>query len=216
MQKQARALGDPTRHRIFRYLADSEDAVSVEDLTTHMRLNHNAIRQHLTKLIDAGLVVRATAAARGRGRPRLEFSVHPSVDDRWGAGGPYQRLSMMLIEMLRSGDSAVEVGRRAGEEIELRTDRRGRAVEQLGDAITGGGFDPVLMSDEPAEFVLRHCPFADTASADPATICALHLGLAQGLAGQLEGVVVEELVPRNPRQAGCRLRFRVEGNDTAA
>ena len=216
MQQQAKALGDPTRNFIFRYIADAEDAVDVVELTRHLGLNHNAIRQHLSQLVGAGLVVRRTAPAEGRGRPRQLFEIHPSVDERWGAGGPYQRLSLLLIEMLRSGDSAVDVGRRAGEEIVLRTDSGRPAVEQLGEAITGGGFDPVLVSDESAEFVLRHCPFADAASFDPATICALHLGLAQGLAGQFEGVVVEELVPRDPRQAGCRLRFRVEGNDTAA
>lgn len=213
MQQQAKALGDPTRNSIFRYIADAEDAVDVGELTRHLGLNHNAIRQHLFNLVEAGLVTRRTAPAAGRGRPRQLFELHPSVDERWGAGGPYQRLSRLLIEMLRTGDSAVEVGRRAGEEIELRTRRRGRAVEQLGDAIMSGGFDPVLVSDEAAEFVLHQCPFSDAATADPATICALHLGLAQGLAGQLEGVVVDELVPRDPKQAGCILRFRIEEND---
>ena len=117
---QAKALGDPTRHRIFRYIAEAEHAVDVGELTDHLRLNHNAIRQHLSQLVDAGLVARRIASPRGRGRPRQLFEVHSSSDERWGVAGRYQRLSLWLIEMLRSGDSAIEVGRRAGQETAAR------------------------------------------------------------------------------------------------
>lgn len=215
IQEQAKALGDPTRHRIFRYLADADDLVGVEELTDHLGFNHNAIRQHLAKLVEAGLVVRSISPTQGRGRPRQLFEVHPSADERWGVGGPYRRLSLLLVEMLRTGDSAVEVGRRAGQAIDLGPRRGGRPSDGLGRAMASGGFDPMLVSDdETVEFVLRHCPFADTAAADPGTICALHLGLAQGLAEQFEGVMVDELAPRDPMRAGCRLRFLVEESET--
>jgi len=206
-QKQARALGDPTRHRIFRYLADSDDAVGVAELTAHLGLNHNAIRQHLTKLIDAELVVGATAPHGGRGRPPLVFGVHPTVDERWGVGGPYQRLSLLLLEMLNTRDSAVEVGRRARRSALLEAS--GGALERVEEAMARFGFDPLLVTDgERSEFVLRNCPFAETAAADPQTVCAIHLGLAEGMADQFDGVVVEDLEPHDPARAGCRLRFR--------
>ena len=64
LQQQARALGDPTRHRIFRYIADSDRPADVTEMTAHFGLNHNAIRQHLAKLVDAGLVVESTARPR--------------------------------------------------------------------------------------------------------------------------------------------------------
>ncbi len=217
IQQQARALGDPTRHTIFRYLSDAEDAVGVAELTAHLGLNHNAVRQHLARLVEAGLVTQKVAPAQGRGRPRQLFEMDPTADERWGVGGPYRRLSLLLVEILRSGKSAVEVGRRAGQQIELGSRRRGRATDDLGMAMMRGGFDPELVSDgETAEFVLRHCPFADTAAADPDTVCALHLGLAQGLADQLDGVVVDELVPRDPIHAGCRLRFHYGTGETPA
>jgi DNA-binding transcriptional ArsR family regulator len=47
LQQQARALGDPTRHAIFRYIVDAGDAVDVAELTGQFGFNHNAIRQHL-------------------------------------------------------------------------------------------------------------------------------------------------------------------------
>lgn len=209
-QQQARALGDPTRHRIFGYLAESAQPVGVGELTDHLGLNHNTIRQHLSKLVSAGLVVQETAPAQGRGRPRLIFRVHPDADQN-DAGTAYQRLSLLLVDMLKTGDSAVEVGRRAAVvELPVNRDERDHPIQALASAMRLGGFDPVLATEDgPAEFILRHCPFADAAAADMQTICGLHLGLAQGLADQLEGVVVDELEPHDPRQAGCRLRFHL-------
>ena len=61
-----------------------------------------------------GLVVESTAPSVGRGRPRLRYTVDASADSRWGVAGPYERLSLMLTEIIRTGESAVEVGRRAG------------------------------------------------------------------------------------------------------
>jgi predicted ArsR family transcriptional regulator len=53
-------------------------------MTVHFGHNHNAIRQQLAKLVDAGLVVESRARAKGRGRPRLEYVVDPIADGRWG------------------------------------------------------------------------------------------------------------------------------------
>jgi predicted ArsR family transcriptional regulator len=206
-QPQAKALGDPTRSRIFEYLARADHQVDVQELTTEFGLNHNAIRQHLAKLVDAGLVIQTLAPARGRGRPRQLFEVDPTGGD-WSGGGPFRRLSLLLIDMLRSGDSPETVGRRRGQAIPTTPIPPERAVEGLGRAIRNGGFDPHLVRD--GEFVLRHCPFAEAAVADPDTVCALHLGLARGLADQFEGVVVDDLERRDPMRAGCRLRFHLE------
>src|SRR3546814_10600763 len=38
----------------------------------------------------------------------------PGVESRWGVTGPYERLSLLLTEVIRSGRSPVEVGRDAG------------------------------------------------------------------------------------------------------
>ena len=212
LQQQARALGDPTRHRIFRFLADSEGPVDVGELTEYLGLNHNAIRQHLAKLAEAGLVLQTTAPSDGPGRPRLLFEVDPASDGRWGVEGPYQRLSLLLAEMVRSGDNAVDVGRRAGRQLRIREPQAGRdVVTELHDAIARGGFDPKLRRQgDRVDLILRTCPFVDTAMLDPDTICSLHLGLAEGLADQLGGLAVDELQRRDPRSAGCRLRLHIE------
>ncbi|MEO6123795.1 MAG: helix-turn-helix domain-containing protein [Ilumatobacteraceae bacterium] len=211
LQLQARALGDPTRHEVFRYIADSAHFVDVAELAEHLGLHHNAIRQHLAKLLEAGLVVESTAPSVGRGRPRLRYAIDASADSRWGVAGPYERLSSMLTEIIRTRDSPVDVGRRAG--------RQGRpGPKDVADPVAGiaaqmaqYGFEPsVERSGDQAEITLEACPFETTALVDPTTVCGLHLGLALGSADSLTGLVIDELVPNDPRRGQCRLRCHIE------
>ena len=146
LQRQARALGDPTRHRIFRYVVDAGRSVGVAELTDHMGLNHNAIRQHLAKLVDAELLLESTVPTGGQGRPRLAYEPNPAVDSRWGVVGPYERLSLLLTEIIRTGDSPEEVGRRAGAEYRQATDPD-EAVETLEAVMVRLGFEPVARSE---------------------------------------------------------------------
>jgi predicted ArsR family transcriptional regulator len=215
LQEQAKALGDPTRHRIFRYLADTDRPVDVAELTSHFELNHNAIRQHLAKLVEAALVIENTSPPEGPGRPRLIYRVDPAADGRWGNEGPYQRLSLLLIDMIASGSTPEVAGRRAGRETRIATPGPGHdPISALQDAIARGGFDPkVRHQGDTIEYILANCPFAEAAAADADTICGLHLGLALGLADQLEGVTVDDLIRRNPHRAGCRLRFHLDVTD---
>jgi predicted ArsR family transcriptional regulator len=211
LQVEARALGDPTRHAVFRYIADADVAVDVAELTSHFGLNHNAIRQHLAKLVDAGLVVESAAEPAGRGRPRLLYKLAPSADSRWGVTGPYERLAMLLTEVVRSGDTPVEVGRRAG--LRQRLGDRAASNEPasaFAEVMSRQGFDAVLAErDKTVEVTLQTCPFVSAVLTDPDTVCELHLGLARGVAEALGGIEVDELIPKDPRRAQCKLRCRV-------
>lgn len=210
LQVQARALGDPTRHAVFQYLADADAPVGVAELTDHLGLNHNAIRQHLAKLVAAGLVLESSARPSGPGRPPLEYVVDPSTDSRWGVVGPYERLAVLLTEVVRSGDDATEVGRRAGHRSRFAERDEQDPVAALVEQMQRHGFEPELRRrDGRFDLTLQTCPFASAALADPDTICQLHLGLARGAADAIGGLEVDELVPRDPRRAHCHLRGRV-------
>jgi len=209
LQQQARALGDPTRHDIFRYIADAAAAVHVAELTDRFGLNHNAIRQHLAKLVDAGLVVEGKAPPAGRGRPRLQYWLHPTAESQWGVNGPYERLSSWLTEVIRTGDTPVEVGRRVGRRrLHLGPGADGDPVTVLVNQMHRHGFDPVVATDAEgaSEITLRNCPFTSVVLADPDTVCSIHMGIALGIADSVDGLVIDELIPTDPRRPHCRLR----------
>ena len=181
LQMQARALGDPTRHELFRYIADAGRPVDVAELTEHLGLHHNAIRQHLAKLVEAGLVSEATAPRVGRGRPRLVYTVDPSAESRWGVTGPYERLTLLLTEIIRTRRLA---GRRRPSRRPARAHRNDRRRSSGGFGRTRwsdtGSSRPRLAEGNKVDIVLGACPFETTALADPDTVCGLHLGLALG------------------------------------
>lgn len=214
LQQQARALGDPTRHKIFRYLVDAGRPIDVAELTLHFGLNHNAIRQHLTKLTGS-LLLSESSVANGRpGRPRLYYVLAPTADSRWDITGPYERLSLLLAEVIRTGDTPVEVGRRAGRRRHLGTAFVDDPVGGLVDQMARYGFNPVVNErDGDVSIVLQTCPYASTAIADPDTVCGLHLGIAYGVSEMLGGVEVDELRPKDPRRANCVLRCHATDRD---
>lgn len=213
-QLQARALGDPTRHTIFQYLSAERGPVDVAELTGHVGLHHNAVRQHLARLVAADLVVESTAAPTGRGRPRLVYEVAPSADSRWGVTGPYEQLSVLLSEIIRTGDTPVDVGRRAGSAPAKDTRADSDPADVMAERLTRYGFEPEREhSGNRVDFVLRTCPFETTALADPDTVCDIHLGLAHGIADSIGGIIVDGLDRQDPRHANCRLHCHLEAHD---
>ncbi len=134
LQEQAKALGNPTRHAIFRHVARAGRAVSIAELNDQFPFNHNAIRQHLAKLVATGIVV--------------------------------------------AGD----------------------VVADVTAAMARQGFGPeVRASRGGAEIVLHNCPFATSALADRDTICALHLGIAEGLTDTDPATVTELVAYDHPQ-----------------
>lgn len=186
--------------------------MGVAELTEYFGLNHNAIRQHLAKLVDADLVLESSAAPSGRGRPRLEYVVEPSTDSRWGVTGPYERLAVLLTEVVRSGDTPYEVGRRAAlEDLQVHP-HEGDPVGVLVDQMARQGFAPsVRPKGDAVEVTLGSCPFATAALTDSATICEMHRGMAEGVAEVVTGLRINRLVNKDPRQAQCRLVCSADG-----
>jgi predicted ArsR family transcriptional regulator len=207
--RQAKALGDPTRHAIFRAVADAPGPVDVATLTARFELNHNAVRQHLAKLCAAGLVIEEVGPASGRGRPRLQYRPALVTSGGWGIPSPYEHLAVMLVEALRSGRSPREVGAEAGRQLAATVPGSTDPVDRLEIIAAQRGFEPRRVERRGSvDLVLDRCPFQVTASIAPDIICQLHLGLAEGIAEASGGSVkVTELVARDPRRAGCRLKL---------
>lgn len=211
LQMEARALGDPTRHRIFRYIAEAPGPVGVAELTAFVRLNHNAVRQHLAVLKNAELVTEEVEDRARPGRPRLLYRPHPEATGRWGTDSAYAWLANLLSDAIRRGQDPRQVGRQDGHRKAADLVGSGEPIDLLEAELAHRGFRPSRNErGRRVEFVLGRCPFADVAASDPDTICQLHLGLVEGLTEGLGGLEVERLVAKEARRAGCRLTIRCQ------
>ncbi len=201
---QARALGDPTRNRIYRYIDDAEAPVGVAELTDLLECNHNAVRQHLRKLREASLIAELREKRTRPGRPRLLYVIRTDSGERWRrGGGAYQRLAIMLLDLHRTGGPAYDVGRRTA--IALREDRKSEpSVEELTLMLARDGFAPEL-SEEAGTIILGNCPFEQVALMDAETVCEIHRGLIDGELARTEGKDGVRLIAMNPSLAGCEV-----------
>ncbi len=205
IQREARALGDPTRYSIFRRIADADGPLSVAELTAFVGLNHNAVRQHLAVLKDAGLVSEERELRTRPGRPSLLYRLHPEAAGKWSTLGSYEWLARLLAEAVHEGASVRDVGRRDGRRRGASGDD-GDAADRMEVELLRGGFRPTRVDRATTtDFVLGRCPFEEVAATNPHEVCQLHLGLAEGLADSLGDVTIERLVKKDPRRAGCRL-----------
>lgn len=212
VQREARALGDPTRHALFTLIEEAADPLTVTTLAERLGLHASAVRQHLAKLIDAGLVVEERRPPAGPGRPPARYRAAPAVLGRWGTESPYERLALLLLEVARSQRSAREVGEEAGRLVARRAGAQQAApagssdpVERLEAVAAQLGFEPRRVErGGGCSLVFGPCPYAAAAAADP-MVCNLHLGLAEGVAAEAGGLSVVGLRRRDPFRGGCRL-----------
>lgn len=142
MQRQARALGDPTRYDIFRFVAEASGPVRVTALAEYLGFNHNAVRQHLAKLTDAGLLTEEWASTTATGRPPLEYRVAPTAMGSWGAPGPYELLALVLLEIAGGPRSPAEAGAEAGRALAATTSNGADALDTLETEMARRGFEP--------------------------------------------------------------------------
>lgn len=209
IQRQARALGDPTRYDIFQFVAKAEGPVRVATLAAYLGFNHNAVRQHLAKLTQAGLLIEERASPTTTGRPPLEYRVAPTAMGSWGAPGPYELLALLLLDIAEGDRSPLEVGADAGRTLGESCAPGADPADTLEAEMARRGFEPRRQTRGPVtELVLERCPFVAAASSHPDVVCQIHRGLAAGiLDGMNADVQITDLVVHPPAEAGCRLRL---------
>lgn len=209
IQRQARALGDPTRYEIFRHVAEASEPVRVSALVAHFGFNHNAIRQHLAKLTDAGLLTEELGTPTTTGRPPLQYRIAPGAMGSWGAPGPYELLAVLLLDVANGTQTPVDTGKEAGHRVAAEFDAGTDPLDVLETEMARRGFEPRReVRGRRVELVLERCPFVAAASADPEIVCAIHRGLAEGILDGMESDKrVRTLIAYDPRRAGCRLQL---------
>ncbi len=210
----ARALGEPARFRLFRALVDHDGPMDVAGLATELDAHPNALRRHLHRLVEAGLVTESTVAGEGRGRPRHLFTPVRGAADPWLGTRRYEELARLLGEAVRTGATPREVGHRAGLRATVEGNEVGDPTAHVVDALGHWGFAPhAARHDDQLTVTLLACPYGEAVEAEAAVICALHLGLAEGLAEASGGLTVERLEVRPPSERVCRLHMRIENDE---
>lgn len=183
------ALG-VSRARVLSVLQNSPAPLGVDEVAERVHLHVNTTRFHLDALVGAGLAQRATETRNQPGRPRTLYAARPDAP-RTGERS-YRLLAQILAsyfaaEVPQPSQAAQRAGQVWGgylaerpapfEKIDVES-----ASRQLVDVLDGIGFAPeAKTSGRKRQLLLRHCPFREAAEQHTNVVCAVHLGLMQGL-----------------------------------
>jgi predicted ArsR family transcriptional regulator len=217
LYETARALGEDTRFRIYRHLCRSDGPVAVTTLAESFSLHPNAIRQHLSRLEQAGLVVsRAERGGGGAGRPRRLYDPSPDPVD-FAPPRSMQTLVAVLaetIDALPSDDATLVAfgrawarswaARRKRENGGTPRSRRGRA-DLLARELRDWGWRPqVVRENGDIRLITGRCLWRDLVPSSNGRCCALEEGLVTGLTEALGGGDARVI-----RAEGCRLEVAI-------
>ncbi|MGH3192007.1 MAG: helix-turn-helix transcriptional regulator [Streptosporangiaceae bacterium] len=197
-------LGE-SRARVLDLLRAAGRPLGVQHVAEQAGLHPNTARFHLDALVDAGLATREPQPRETPGRPSMAYRAAESD------GPTGQRRYRLLAEMLTSmiagvmpepREAAAEAGREWGRYLTeqpppyQRLDA-GQAIEKLDSALAEIGFAPEAVAEGGGyRLHLHQCPFREVAERHQDVVCALHLGLMQGVLEQLRAPVsAERLVP---------------------
>ncbi|MGW7682676.1 helix-turn-helix transcriptional regulator [Kribbella sp. NPDC054772] len=192
------ALEEPTRRRLYEYVAGAPAPVSRDDAATALGIPRTTAAFHLDKLTEEGLLNtcyerRSGRTGPGAGRPaklyhRSDREIEIALPERQYAVAGHL-LAAAIQDAEETGSSPRDaVNRRAREYGETL----GRSGSTLLEALEANGFEP--RPDEDG-ITLANCPFRRLAGAHPQLVCGMNLHLVAGLLASLDAPLQAELAP---------------------
>ena len=178
--------------RVLSTLRGAGRGLTLSELQDATGLHQNTLRGHLDALVAAGSASRIASRSGGRGRPAWSYLAREPE---------YAALAMALASGLdadggRTLDpAAVRGGRAWGERLREQLGAVEDGRERVLLALVHTGFAPEASGDH---VTLHACPLLEAARSHPAVVCAVHLGLVEGVLGE----VGAGLRPR-PDTLGC-------------
>ncbi|GAA3046628.1 helix-turn-helix domain-containing protein [Gordonia defluvii] len=183
------ALDEPLRRRLYQYVCASEHSVGRDEASAAVDLPRKTAAFHLDKLVEAGLLTVHFARLTGRsgpgaGRPsklysRAEHPISIQLPER-----SYELAAQLLAQAVEDAEStgvspqdslnsrALEAGRVAG------TAERKTGDGGLIEVLTRCGYEPRYDGDD---IVMANCPFHSLAKQHTDLVCAMNLGLIEGI-----------------------------------
>ena len=211
--QEAQALAHPSRRRIAEALGKVPGGLTVAQLAERVELHHNAVRQHLRVLAQAGVIVSAPSAPTGRrGRPSARYAL---AAPHGVAAVGHRELVRLLLELVRRAgmdDDDIEAfGIEQGYRL-LGVDPT-EGVTGIAAALAGLGFAPEEVTSAAGrdagemDVRLRACPFKDAVLAPGGEmICSLHRGLVRGTLDRVApDAELTSFERKEPINAGCRV-----------
>lgn len=191
-----KALGDETRHRLYREIAGSTAPLSATELADALGLHPNTVRLHLERLREAGLI-EVEAIHRGTvGRPQHRYSLAPGAPGLGFDPPAHVLLAGMLAALAEATGADSGAARAIGHSWGRKTAERTASASCLGllaQELDRLGFEPAADADATVDGSTRidflHCPFRELAEAYPELVCNLHRGICEGLAESRRGTV---------------------------
>ncbi|GAA1511065.1 helix-turn-helix transcriptional regulator [Kribbella lupini] len=200
------ALDEPTRRRLYEYVAGATAPVSRDDAAIALALPRNTAAFHLDKLAAEGLLAvvyerRTGRTGPGAGRPaklyrRSDTEIAVSLPERQYAVAGHL-LAGAITDAETTGDSP-----RAA--LEGRAHAYGKSLpgDSISEVLADQGFEPHPDGDSIA---LSNCPFQALAKEHASLVCTMTLHLVRGvLAGRPDTGLRAEL---QPTPAHCCVRL---------
>jgi predicted ArsR family transcriptional regulator len=214
-------LGE-SRLRVLTLLQDAGRPLGVADVAAATGLHANTARFHLDGLADTGLADRTTESREQPGRPRALYTARPG--SARGGQRSYHLLAEILTDYLasraaRPAKEALEAGLRWGRNLaKTPTGLRRRrpadaasATRQLVAMLDDVGFMPEPRTvQRERQILLRHCPFREAAIEHQDVVCAVHLGLMQGMLSEIDAPIVAERLDPFVEPSLCIAHLRVK------
>jgi predicted ArsR family transcriptional regulator len=214
---------------VLAVLQDAGRPLDVTDVATLVGLHVNTARFHLDGLVEAGAVDREVERREQPGRPRMLYKARPDAA-RAGARN-YHLLAEILTSFVAAqvpqpARAAQNAGREWGRYLAARPGPFERvnaavATRHLVAALDDLGFAPeAKATGVRRQILLHHCPFREVASKHQDVVCAIHLGLMQGMLAELDApidaVQLEPFVEPNLCIARLTRRAQPHGAATPA
>ena len=220
----AKALGEETRFAIFRRIADAQDSLTVKDLVGQLGMHHSAIRIHLNKLEEAGLIVSRKRHKKGVvGRPQLAFLPSPHALAITLPPRNYQLLAQLAMDMVVANGEAqdpAEFGHQWGR-THMRD--RGRRVDgplPLSEAVQVlhqelgrlSSSSRLVPNDGGCDLVDGNCVFGELAPRYDGAVCQLHQAVMRGMLAEIcaDPFLWEQDSSIASGDANCSVRIRPE------
>lgn len=198
------ALAAPSRRRLLQALRSAAAPMDAAALAAASGLHPNTVRFHLDVLIRAGFVRESSARQGRRGRPRTVYE--PTTAGAHDTG--YALLATVLVNHLDSTDAG-EVARNAGrawaQRLRPNPDDTQDTASTVAALFTELGFQPAVTANGgDTQMTLHACPFRSLAENHPGIVCAMHLGLLQGLVEQGNQAAIEARLTPFVRPHQCQ------------